>query len=833
MRIDSSRGRVKAVLGPTNTGKTHLAMERMLAHKSGMVGFPLRLLARENYDRAVAKRGRLQVALITGEEKIVPPTARYFVTTVESMPLGRPVEFLAVDEIQMCADADRGHVFTDRLLHARGAAETMFMGAETIRPLLARLVPDAEFVSRPRFSTLTHTGPRRVDRLNPRSAAVAFSAADVYAIAELMRHHRGGAAVVLGALSPRTRNAQVAMYQAGEVDFLVATDAIGMGLNMDIDHVAFAGLVKFDGRGVRALTPAELAQTAGRAGRHMNDGTFGTTADAPSLDADIVALIEGHTFAPLRVLSWRSRDLRFDSIRALRRSLSRPPSEEGLVRAREADDERALAALADDAEIRDLATTADAVRLLWEVAQIPDFRKVASDAHACRLGRIYRSLMAGDDGAGSGRLPEDWIAENVARIDRTDGDIEALVARIGDIRTWTYVSYRADWLDDAAHWQERTRGVEDRLSDALHECLTQRFVDKRTAVLVGRRRRKGSLDAAVADDGEVWVEGEELGRIDGLRYQAAPGVSGAAAKAAAAAVAAALDAELRRRVARLEADPDDALELTPSGRVAWHGDEVARLTKGPHVLGPGLALLAWEGLAAPLGERARARLAAWLDAHLAARLGPLYRIRDARLEGAARGVAFQLAEGLGSVPRRRAERELRALAPADRRRLAGLGVCIGRESVFLPALLKPGAVALRAQLWSLVQGRPQAPDPPAPGRVSVALAAALPTGFYEAVGYRPLGPRAVRIDIVERLAAQVRALARSGPFAAPPELMALAGCGWEDLGALLLALGCEPVEGEAHRYRLRPRRPAGRRRRTGGKADCSPFARLKELALVP
>ena len=502
MQIDTSRdrSRIVAVLGPTNTGKTHLAMERMLGHASGMIGFPLRLLARENYDRAVRVKGRRHVALITGEEKIVPAHARYFLCTVESMPVDRRVAFLGVDEIQMCADADRGHVFTDALLSARGEDETMFMGAETIRPLLRRLVPEAEFLSRPRFSTLTYSGQRKITRLPPRSAAVAFSAADVYAIAEVVRRQRGGTAVVLGALSPRTRNAQVAMYQAGDVDYLVATDAIGMGLNMDIDHVAFAATRKFDGQRVRELTPAELAQIAGRAGRHMNAGTFGTTADVGPLDQETVDAIENHRFPPLAALFWRNAHLRFTSLDALRRSLAVPPEMPGLVRAREADDEAALAALSADADIARLATGADAVRLLWEVCRIPDFGNLMSDAHTRLMGRIYRHLMGP-----AGRLPTDWVADQVVRIERTDGDIETLVQRIANVRTWTYVSYRGDWLADAGHWQERTRAVEDRLSDALHERLTQRFVDRRSAILVSRLMESQTLTAAVDGDGEVSV----------------------------------------------------------------------------------------------------------------------------------------------------------------------------------------------------------------------------------------------------------------------------------------------------------------------------------------
>ncbi len=444
MGMFSPAPRLVAVLGPTNTGKTHLAIERMLGHRSGMIGFPLRLLARENYDRIVKLRGARAVALITGEEKILPPSPSYFVCTVESMPLDRPVDFLAVDEIQLCADPERGHVFTARLLHARGAQETMLLGADTIKPLMRRLVPGIEQVGRPRFSTLSYTGHKKVTRLPPRSAVVAFAVADVFSLAELIRRQRGGTAVVLGALSPRARNAQVGMFQAGEVDYLVATDAIGMGLNMDLDHVAFAQIRKFDGRGPRRLSAAEIAQIAGRAGRHMSDGTFGTTAEQGPLDPETVEAVETHRFDPLTRLHWRNTRLRFESVAALLQSLDERPSIPGLVQAREADDHGALQALARNREVMALARHPGAVRLLWEVCQIPDFRKVMSDSHARLLAHIFLHLAGPDE-----RLPTPWIAGQMANLDRTDGDIDSLMARIAHIRTWTYVTHRGDWVEGA------------------------------------------------------------------------------------------------------------------------------------------------------------------------------------------------------------------------------------------------------------------------------------------------------------------------------------------------------------------------------------------------
>ncbi len=825
----SGGGRVLAVLGPTNTGKTHFALERMLGHASGMIGFPLRLLARENYERVVRAKGAAAVALITGEEKIVPSHPRYMICTTESMPLDRRVAFLAVDEIQLCADPDRGHVFTDRLLHARGEDETLFLGAETIRPLIRRLIPGIEFVSRPRFSRLSYTGPRKLTRLPPRSAVVAFSAAEVYAMAEFVRRSRGGAAVVLGALSPRTRNAQVGLYQAGEVDYIVATDAIGMGLNMDVDHVAFAALRKFDGRAPRDLDSAEIAQIAGRAGRHMNDGTFGTTGDCGAIAPEAVEAVEQHRFSPLKTLSWRNSDLRFTSADALLASLDRPPTIAGLMRARDADDQLALATLVKDEAVRARANHPERVRLLWDVCQIPDFRKVMAEAHTRLLGQIFHHLT----GPGR-RLPADWLANHVQRLDRTDGDLDTLVGRIANIRTWTYVSHRGDWVADPAHWQGVTRAIEDRLSDALHDRLTQRFVDRRTAVLVRRMRDAGQLVSAVAHSGEVVVEGQHIGRLSGFRFtpDAAEGVN--AARAVLTAAGRALKSEIAGRVDRLAADDDTAFVLGEDGSVLWRGEAVGRLAPGAEVLKPQLELLPSDLLDPAWRDRVRRRLADWLAAAVAEGLRPLVRARSAPLAGAARGLVHQLAEALGSLPRRGSEPQLAALTDDDRRQLSRLGIRFGVESVFLPALLKPGAQRLRALLWAAHAGRP--PAAPPGGRVAIAVDPAEPAAFYEAVGYRVLGTSAVRVDMLERFAAEARRLARESRaageegFALSPSLTTLLGLSPDEAGGVLAALGFERRDHE-NGVRFHPARrtsPAGRRR-PAERGSESPFAVLRRL----
>ena len=830
MAMFSPAPRLVAVLGPTNTGKTHLAIERMLGHKSGMIGFPLRLLARENYDRIVRLRGARAVALITGEEKILPPNPSYFVCTVESMPLDRPVDFLAVDEIQLCADPERGHVFTARLLHARGLAETMFLGADTIKPLMRRLVPEIEHVSRPRFSTLSYTGQKKVTRLPPRSAVVAFAVADVFSLAELIRRQRGGTAVVLGALSPRARNAQVGMFQAGEVDYLVATDAIGMGLNMDLDHVAFARIGKFDGRGPRRLTAAEIAQIAGRAGRHMSDGTFGTTAEQGPLDPEIVEAVETHRFDPLTRLNWRNTRLRFDSVGALLKSLDERPSLPGLVQAREADDHRALQALARNREVAELASHRGAVRLLWEVCQIPDFRKVMSDSHARLLAHIFTHLAGPEE-----RLPTAWVAGQMANLDRVDGDIDSLMVRIAHTRTWTYITHRSDWVEGATSWQERARGIEDRLSDALHERITQRFVDRRSAFLVRRLASEDALMASVSAAGEVRVEGAYVGRFDGLRF-VPDAIDGVEMRMLTAAANRVLRSEVAARAQLLAADADAAFAIDAAGILRWRGGPVGRLTAGERMLTPRAEPLAGDFVEGEARERIRQRLAAFARAEIERRLAPLSAISALPLGGVGRGLAFQLADALGALPAQQVAREVAALAPADRAALSRHGVRFGTETVYVEPLLRPETLRWRALLWAIRHGCAAPALPPA-RRLAKAfeIDPALPPSFYAALGFFVGDRLALRPDRLERLAAAARRLARRGAFAADQRLASIAGVEPDGLRPLLTALGYRAViDAGAETYVARPRRgrEATGRRDPPPPREGHPFAKLQQLKLA-
>jgi ATP-dependent RNA helicase SUPV3L1/SUV3 len=769
--------RVKAVLGPTNTGKTHLAIERMLAHSSGIIGFPLRLLARENYDRMVAQKGVRNVALITGEEKIVPAGARWYSCTVEAMPLDRAAEFVAVDEIQLCADPDRGHIFTERLLHARGLVETMFLGAETIRPLLQRLVPQAEIETRPRLSQLHYAGPEKLVRLPPRSAVVAFSASEVYAIAELIRRRRGGCAVVMGRLSPRTRNAQVALYQEKEVDFLVATDAIGMGLNMDVDHVAFARLSKFDGHRPRRLTAAEVAQIAGRAGRGMRDGTFGTTGTCPPLDEDLVGDVENHKFDPLEQLFWRNADLDFSHVDRLLDSLLTTPPRSGLVRGRDASDLETLNALATEADIRAMAVGRRMVRTLWEACQIPDFRKFADDSHIKFCARVFGHV------AQQGHLPEDWLDSQIAGLSRADGDIDTLMQRLSGVRTWSYIAARPDWVRDAAAWQARARAAEDMISDALHEKLTARFVDRRSAHLMRRLEESEGeeLLSAVTARGEIVVEGHSVGHVAGFGFVPDPLAEGPEKRLVLRAARRALRQEMPRRVGVLEAAGDAEFSFQPDQRIVWDGVPVARLRPGATLLRPQVDVLDSEFLDGSQRERIRQRLQRLVADTVARDLGAVLAVAGkGEADPALRGAVHRVLEAGGVAA-------ALEMPPGERAKLKAIGVRAGRFALHVPAALKPRAMALRAQLWAVAH-RAAVPVLPPPGLVSVPPPD-WPAGFAEAMGWMPAGPVLLRLDVAEKIAAELGWQTRRGPSALPDGLASRLSVRAETVPAVLRALG--------------------------------------------
>lgn len=831
MQINTPSPQIIAALGPTNTGKTYLAFERMLGYGSGMIGFPLRLLARENYERAVTIKGSRQVALITGEEKIVPPYAKYYFCTVESMPIDKSVAFLAVDEIQMCSDPERGHIFTDRLLHARGRQETMFMGAESIKPLIKKLVPEIKIRSRRRFSTLTYSGPRNIVRLPPRTAVVGFAAADVYEIAELICRQRGGAAIVMGALSPRTRNAQVNLFQNGDVDYLVATDAIGMGLNMDVDHVAFSSVSKFDGTVRRDLRSDELGQISGRAGRHMRDGTFGVTGDAQDLSPEIVEAIESHAFMPLKFLFWRNPFLDYSDIDTLLSTLGRAPNQRGLVKVQEPDDERFLKDMLNDPKIMASAKGEDVVRLLWEVCQVPNYKKSLGGDHVRLLSEIYNNLRK------YSCLPVDWVADQVSRLDLIDGDVETLVSRIAGIRLWTYVAHRNDWLEDVTYWQERTREVEDKLSDALHRGLTQRFVDQRTATLMKRLKDKDKLFANVKDNGEVLVEGHFVGNLIGFRFLADTAESSAGGKAVRMAALKALGREVARRAHKFLNDPDKTISISDEGKVEWRGDCVAQLVKGVTPLKPRIVMKYSELLEQPAYQQVENRLNNWLETYIGSVLKPLLKIQEVSLEGAARGIAFQLIEGLGVLSKRTVKKQIRLLTENDYSTFRHNGIKMGRNEIFIPALLKPKRAAFTALLWAVFRELDKIPSPPVPGRVSIPISSGLPSTFYHVAGFRRIGPVLMRVDILERLSGQIRRRGSEGAFAVDAELLNLAGCTRAEMDGILNVLGYPGKSKDGQTLYKKSPNKLHRKKQYGGvqKAltdpinEGSPFAKLKDL----
>ncbi len=801
-------GCVKAILGPTNTGKTHLAIERLCAHSSGMMGFPLRLLAREVYDRVVAIKGPKEVGLITGEEKIMPPGARWLLCTAESMPMDRDVSFVALDEAQLGADPERGHVFTDRFLNVRGRDETMVLGSESLKPIVRDLLPEAEIITRPRFSQLNFAGSKKLSRLPPRTAIIAFSAEEVYTIAELIRRTKGGAAIVMGNLSPRTRNAQVAMYQSGEVDYLVATDAIGMGLNMDIAHIAFASLTKFDGRRQRRLFLHEMAQIAGRAGRHQRDGSFGLVlngTDGPAMTEVEIDRIEAHRFAPLEQLYWRNADLDYGSSGRLIESLELLPNDARLKAAPQALDLSVLSRLAGDPGIAARAQGEAATRRLWDVCGLPDFRSTGAEFHAQLIARLYASLA-------EGRLPVQMIANEVARLDTVQGDISMLAGRIAAIRTWTYIANRADWLSDPAHWAERTQSVETRLSDALHDRLKQRFVDRQSTRLlrsIGHDPKAAKLE--IDEGGEVSVLDEAVGRLQGFRFTADPAARSGEQRKFLAAAEARLPAEFAKRARDLADDEhrDFVMVMEPGQAVAirWQGGAIAALARGRSLIEPGITLdPAVTRLEPALRDAVRARVVEWLTREIKQRLGPLVKISTAGFspESAPQLRAFlaPLAEEAGVSGRTAMEEVLQALDPIARKQVRGLGITLGTLAVFHPAMLKPHAINLRLALLAARRGTVMPPVPMVGlgllDKPSVALTAAASDA-----GFARFGDQMIRIDLIERLALRLHDQRHGNqPFLPDAALATSLGIGEATLARLLRAIGFVPaVEPQHWRWR--------------------------------
>ena len=784
---------IKAILGPTNTGKTHYAIERMLGYSSGMIGLPLRLLAREVYDKVAAQKGAAAVALITGEERIWPASARYFICTVEAMPVAQEVDFVAIDEIQIAEDMERGHVFTDRILHARGRYETLLLGADTMRPILHALELDVDTEPRERFSDLIYSGPVKITKLPKRSAIVAFTSDQIYSIAELLRRQKGGAAVIMGALSPRTRNAQVELYQSGTVDYLVATDAVGMGLNLDIDHIAFAGASKFDGRRQRALRPSELAQIAGRAGRFRAQGTFGETGDCKPFGDEIVRRIENHHFEPVSQIEWRNSALDLSSLERLMESLAKPSNRGVLRQNPRALDEWTLRRLALLPEIVADADDARRVERLWDVCRLPDFRKAGHEGHF-RLVQSLLEHLADPDA----RLSDDAMENRMKRLQDAVGDIPRLQERLAGIRTWTYAAYRNNWLENADYWRDKTRDIEDKLSDALHEALAARFVDRRTTALLAGLEKDHALMTDIAQDGAILVEGHIVGHLKGLTFEPDTTARTLEGKAVRGAAQSALQPILTQRLAEIAQAEPDAFSMPGDGKIVFAGFPIAQCDKGHDWLSPSVSLIGAQDIPTEAKEPARQRVQAWLEAHIGTLLPAHAKLKSGEgcegLEGHAKGIAFRILE-TGAAVDLRADDTSARVDQDQREILKTLGLRTGRVAAHAPAAQKPAAQRLIAQLRTVFEGRPclVAPD----GAGSFALDGSWPDLDLLANGYLRFGQRAIRADLSERLAWEIskrRKEADKNLFAIPPELASIVSCPGDAFQHVLKGLGLVAAE---------------------------------------
>ena len=781
--------KVTAVLGPTNTGKTFFALERMLGYSTGVIGLPLRLLAREIFDKLILLRGRNVVALVTGEERIIPPNPKYWVCTVEAMPSDLGADFVAVDEIQLCGDLERGYIFTDRLMHARGRKETMFMGSETVTRKIQSLIPDVTIMKRERLSNLTYKGKNKISRIPERSAIVSFSVSEVYAIAELIRRQKGGAAVIMGALSPRTRNAQVELYQNGDVDYLVATDAIGMGLNLDIKHVSFAKLSKFDGRKERNLYQNELAQIAGRAGRYKTNGTFGVTGEAEDLDPSWAEAIERNKFSAVKFLQWRNSKLNFSSTDFLIKSLEASPENENFVKAKEGTDLAVLKSLSDKLSITTNLNSTNDVKLLWEVCQIPDFRKLSDFDHSNLLESVFNFLR--NDGV----LSDDWLSEQVKRLDRIEGDIDTLSKRLAFIRTWTYVSYKRTWVNDSLSWQSETRRIENRLSDELHKKLTQRFIDRRTSVLVKGLKQRESLVAEINQNSELFVENQLIGKLVGFCFERDKSASNEESKALRATAHAVLGPQYKLRSEKLYHSSDEEFSFDETGQIWWRAATVGKLCAGTDILSPKVIILIDSEAGAEISANIKRRLEHFISRTIEKHFEVLLKMQaDEALVGISKGVAFRIIEALGLISRSEIFSDIKSLEQQDRASLRKHGIRFGQFTIFHYLMLKPAPTKLRLMLWAVFSNETYALPPP-PGLVTVPKVETASTGYYLRAGYKLVGDRALRVDMLERLADLIRTKDVWGGFEADVDMLSITGLTLEQFADVLKHLGYSSQKG--------------------------------------
>jgi len=778
-----TKNKITAVLGPTNTGKTHLAIETMLSFDSGMIGFPLRLLAREVYDKVIKQTGVDKVALITGEEKIIPPNAKYFLCTVESMPIDKQIDFVGVDEIQMCADHERGHIFTDRLLNIRGNKLTMFMGSNTIRNIISNLSDDVEFINRNRLSKLTYSGHKKISRIDRKTAIIAFSAEEVYAIAELIRRQKGGAAIVMGSLSPKTRNAQVELYQSGDVDFLVATDAIGMGINMDIDNIYFSNLKKFDGRKLRKLNLSEIGQIAGRAGRYLNDGNFGITGECKEINAEEVNLIENHKFEEIQFLFWRNSDLDFNSPEALIKSLEKKPKNSWLRKIYECEDERALKFFLRDKNLENIKLEKEKLNLLWECCQIPDFVKKTYGNHYEVIENVFKYL----NGI-KGRIPDDFMRLQLMKLDKLDGNVDSLSNRIANVRTWSYVSNKNNWIENQNYWIEKTKLLEDKLSDRLHDELTKTFIDKRASVLARGLKQEMNFDTKISENNEVIIDNQFIGKLNGLKLELdlKKGALETDIKSLKKAARQTVGPELEKRI-QIIIDTG-LIELREDSKVYWNNSSICRLSSGKDYLNPNLELMVDDILEQNQKQKLIDFLNKWIKNKINTVLKSLIELKDLKEKNSSiKALAYQLYENNGVLKREQVSEYLKNLGQIERKVLRDLGVKFGRYHVFLYHLIKPEAVSLRTLLWKNHNQKYFKLKPPTFGLNFLEDKNLKNKDFMLLCGFEKFENFYVRIDILERLFMQIinSNFEKEKEIKMKPEMLNLLGCNKENFKKLL------------------------------------------------
>ena len=779
--MENHLNRVTAVLGPTNTGKTHLAVETMFEYKSGILGFPLRLLAREIFDKCVNKIGKEKVALITGEEKIIPKSPSYYICTVESMPQNMSVEFVAVDEIQICADHERGHVFTDRLLNARGSKLTMFLGSHTMKNLIKSLIKNIEFVSRERYSKLTYSGYKKISRLEPKTALIAFSLDDVYAIAELVRRQKGGTAVIMGSLSPKTRNSQVKLYQSGDANFLVATDAIGMGINMDIENVSFSSLKKFDGKKVRRLNLSEVSQIAGRAGRHINDGSFGITGKCESLSADEVTKIEKHELNSVSEIYWRNSELNFENLNSLIISLEKKSNNEFLKRINDSEDEKVLKLLIkNNKDLTDLVTKEN-IRTFWECCQIPDFSKKAYGNHIDVVKKVFGSLVSK-----TGKVTNDFMKSQLKNLDRYDGNIDTLTNRISNIRTWSYVTNKKNWTENSDFWIERTKNIEDKLSDKLHEELTKSFVDRRMSILSRSLKQDIVLGTEIKNENEVIIDGQYIGQLKGMKLELdlKSGSLKTDIKSLKKAARQAIAPELIRRANRII--KSEIFELNDDFKIYWMDYPIAQITPGTNYLNPKLDLIVDEAIDLESKEKLRANLEFKLNNLIKNELSDLVNLTLKKFDNSyVRALCFQLFENNGVMKRELVNQIVKEITKEDRIKLRKAGIKIGRYHIFLPRMLKPNAVQTRVKLWKLYYPKDKENTIPKFGLNFFKNESNINKKFLLICGFENFAKFYVRVDILERFFLKIMENTKEKMFSINSDMINLIGSNKEDFFKLL------------------------------------------------